>query len=100
MQWSGGASPSVVRTSAQGGKAMRVTVAASALCVLGLVGLGFVSEPADAAKTKMGCERGKQVWNATTGQCVAGKSKYTRVAASKPPKKAAPAKKEMKKDGK
>jgi len=72
---------------------MRVTVAASALCVLGLVGLGFSSESADAAKTKMGCERGKQVWNAQSGKCEAGRSKYTRTAA-KPAKKAA--KKEMK----
>jgi hypothetical protein len=75
---------------------MRIAFVASALSVLALVGFGASSEPASAAKTKLGCERGKQVWNATLAKCEAGKSKYTRVA-SKAPKKAA-AKKEMKKE--
>ena len=66
---------------------MRLVVVA--LSALALAGLVASSGPATAAKTKMGCERGKQVWNATTGQCVAGKSKYAKVAASKAPKKAA-----------
>jgi hypothetical protein len=57
-----------------------------ALGALALVGFA-ASEPASAAKSKMGCTVGKQVWNATTGTCVAGKSKYAGMA--KPAKKAA-----------
>lgn len=51
-----------------------------------------LSEPASAAKSKMGCEIGKEVWNATLGKCEAGTSKYKRKTAAKPAKKA-PAKK-------
>jgi hypothetical protein len=56
-----------------------VVVVFGALALAGLA----VSGPASAAKTKMGCERGKQVWNATSGQCVAGKSKYAAMSRSK-----------------
>jgi hypothetical protein len=66
---------------------MRVVVVA--LGALALACLVASSEPASAAKTKMGCERGKQVWNATLGQCVAGKSKYAAMA-RKSAKKGAP----------
>jgi len=66
---------------------MRLMVVA--LSTLALAGLVASSGPATAAKTKMGCERGKQVWNAALGRCVAGKSKYARTAARKPAKKAA-----------
>jgi hypothetical protein len=38
----------------------------------------------------MGCERGKEVWNATSGKCEKGKPKK---AAKTAAKKAAPAKK-------
>jgi hypothetical protein len=58
---------------------------------LALVGLVYAAGPAEAAKTKMGCERGKQVWDAAAGQCVAGKAKHR--AASKTAKKAADTKK-------
>jgi len=44
-------------------------------------------QPASAAKTKLGCERGKQVWSGTEGKCVAGKSKYAGKTASKTAKK-------------
>jgi hypothetical protein len=64
-----------------------------ALGALALAGLAASAGPASAAKTKMGCEVGKQVWNATAGRCEAGKSKYAKMAARKPgkaAKKAAP----------
>ena len=56
---------------------------------LGAFAMGALVQPAAAAKSKMGCEIGKEVWNATAGKCVAGKSKYARMAASKSAKKAA-----------
>ncbi len=62
-----------------------------ALGALALVGIAASAGPASAAKTKMGCERGKQVWNATLGRCEAGRSKYAGVSARKPAKKGAPA---------
>lgn len=68
---------------------MRLSVLACTLGAIALTGLAYSSEPASAAKTKMGCERGKEVWNAPAGKCLAGKSKYTKMAASKTAKKAA-----------
>ena len=68
---------------------MRLRVLAYGLGALGLAGLVLATDPASAAKSKMGCEIGKEVWNATAGKCVAGKSKYARMAASKSAKKAA-----------
>jgi|GEM_PF-1862974 hypothetical protein len=56
-----------------------LTLAGFAACVLG--------QPASAAKTKMGCEIGKQVWSGSEGKCVAGKSKYSGKTASKSAKK-------------
>jgi hypothetical protein len=41
----------------------------------------------------MGCEVGKQVWNATLGRCEAGRSKYAAMSARKAGKKGAAAKK-------
>jgi hypothetical protein len=66
-------------------ESMRLVVLACGLGVLALAGATFSSDPAAAAKTKMGCERGKQAWNATAGKCEARK-------AGKPAKKAAKAK--------
>jgi hypothetical protein len=63
------------------------------LGALALVGLAASAGPASAAKTKMGCEVGKQVWNATLGRCVAGKSKYAGMSPRKSAKKGAAAKK-------
>jgi hypothetical protein len=68
---------------------MRCVGLAYGLGALALVGLVYASGPAEAAKTKMGCERGKEVWNAQAGKCVPGKSKVAR-AAGKPAKKKAP----------
>jgi hypothetical protein len=56
-----------------------LTLAGFAACML--------VQPASAAKTKLGCERGKQVWSGTEGKCVAGKSKYAGKTASKTAKK-------------
>ncbi len=55
---------------------MRVSVFASVLSVLALGAL--VSAPADAAKSKMGCEIGSEVWNAGAGKCEPGASKWKR----------------------
>jgi hypothetical protein len=35
--------------------------------------IGALVEPAAAAKTKMGCEKGKEIWNAAEGKCVPGR---------------------------
>jgi hypothetical protein len=67
---------------------MRVVVVA--LGALALAGLVASSEPASAAKTKMGCERGKQTWNATLGRCEASKGGKATRTARRPAKKAAP----------
>jgi hypothetical protein len=68
---------------------MRLSVLACGLGALALAGFVYGSDPAAAAKSKKGCEIGKEVWNATTGKCEKGKpKKYSKVA-----KKAAPAKK-------
>jgi hypothetical protein len=46
--------------------------------------VGSLAQPAAAAKTKMGCERGKEIWNATEGKCVPGKySKASKAAKAK-----------------
>jgi hypothetical protein len=60
-----------------------------ALGALALAGLVASPEPASAAKSKMGCERGKEAWNATLGRCEAAKGKATRTA-RRPARKAAP----------
>jgi hypothetical protein len=54
---------------------MRFVVPALGLGALALVGFMATSEPASAAKSKMGCEIGKQTWDASAGQCVAAKGK-------------------------
>ena len=56
---------------------------------LGLAGLIFAADPAAAAKSKMGCERGKERWDANAGKCVPGKAKAktAKKAAAKAPAK-------------
>jgi hypothetical protein len=54
---------------------MRLSVLAYGLSALALAGFVYVSGPAEAAKSKMGCERGKELWDAKAGKCVAGKAK-------------------------
>jgi hypothetical protein len=68
---------------------MRLVIVA--LGALALIGIAAPEGPASAAKTKMGCEVGKEVWNATLGRCEPGRSKYYRPLTRKPGKKAAPA---------
>jgi hypothetical protein len=73
---------------------MRPFVITSALSALALIAVAVSTGSATAAKSKMGCERGKEKWDAAAGKCVAGKSKYAgQVAAKKAPAKKAPAKK-------
>ena len=57
---------------------MRSMVVAIGLAALAV---GSFVQPAAAKKSKMGCEIGKEVWDAAQGKCVAGK--YTRKAAKK-----------------
>ena len=66
---------------------MRIMIVA-----IGLAAIALSIEPAAAAKSKMGCEIGSEVWNASAGKCEPGKPKYTKKAAAKVVKKA-PAKK-------
>ena len=61
-----------------------------ALGALAFVGLAASPEPASAAKTKMGCERGKEAWNATLGRCEASKGGKATRTARRSAKKAAP----------
>jgi hypothetical protein len=50
----------------------------SMVVAIGLVALavGAFAQPAAAKKSKMGCEIGKEVWDAAQGKCVAGR--YTK----------------------
>ena len=59
---------------------MIVAIGLTALAVASLV------QPAAAKKSKMGCEMGKQIWDASAGKCVDGK--YTKKAKSKAKKAA------------
>jgi hypothetical protein len=63
---------------------MRIKIVALSL---GALLVGSLAYPATAAKTKMGCEKGKEVWNAAEGKCVPGT--YTKKAGKKSAKKAA-----------
>jgi hypothetical protein len=62
---------------------MRFVGVAFGLGALALAGLVYSAQPADAAKTKMGCERGKERWNAAAGKCEAGKAKPAKKTAAK-----------------
>jgi hypothetical protein len=66
---------------------MRLSVLAYGLGALALAGLAFSAGPVEAAKTKMGCDRGKTAWNATSGKCEPTKGKPAKKAASKSAKK-------------
>jgi hypothetical protein len=61
---------------------MRLSVFVSALSMLALVALVAGPGPADAAKSKMGCEIGTEVWNAGAGKCVPGTPKYAKKSAA------------------
>jgi hypothetical protein len=51
---------------------------------VGALALGALAQPAAAAKTKLGCEIGKEVWNAKVGKCEPGAPKYRKRTSSKP----------------
>jgi hypothetical protein len=57
---------------------MRSMIVAIGLAALAI---GVFVQPAAAKKSKMGCEIGKEVWDAAQGKCVAGK--YTKKTAKK-----------------
>jgi hypothetical protein len=56
-------------------KLMRIVGALCSVAALAIAGMVYSSAPADAAKTKMGCERGKERWDAAAGKCAPGKAK-------------------------
>jgi hypothetical protein len=70
-----------------GNDVMRFVAVICGVGALALAGLAYSAAPADAAKSKMGCERGKEKWNAASGKCESAK------AAKPAPKKAAAKKK-------
>lgn len=53
---------------------------------------GWLVGPAVANKSKMGCEIGTEVWNATEGKCIPGSPKYRAKAAKSPAKTVQPKK--------
>lgn len=75
---------------------MRSTVVASALGLLALVALIGAPGPAGAAKSKMGCEIGTEVWNAGAGKCQPGTPKYKKAPEKSATADAPPAKKKGK----
>ncbi len=52
----------------------------SMIVVIGLAAfaVGSIAHPAAAKQSKMGCQVGKEIWDASQGKCVPGK--YTRKA--------------------
>jgi hypothetical protein len=50
-------------------EAMRSMIVAIGLAALAV---GVLAQPAAAKKSKMGCEVGKEIWDAAQGKCVAG----------------------------
>jgi hypothetical protein len=71
-------------------------VFASVLTVVALGSVVASPGPATAAKSKMGCEIGSEVWNATAGKCEPGTPKYAKRASNEDKAPAAPAKKAAK----
>jgi hypothetical protein len=72
---------------------MRPFVLAVALSAGALASVLVPAGPATADKTRMGCDRDTEVWNAMLGRCEAGSPKWKRKAAVAPapePAKAAP----------
>jgi hypothetical protein len=69
--------------SAPGGKSKGEEVMRSMMIAIGLAALvaGALAQPAAAKKSKMGCEIGKEIWDATAGKCMPGK--YTKKSAKK-----------------
>lgn len=59
---------------------MRMAILASVLSVLVLGALVASPGSATAAKSKMGCNTGTEIWNAALGKCEPGEPKYKRKA--------------------
>lgn len=74
---------------------MRMAILASVLSVLVLGALVASPGSATAAKSKMGCNTGTEIWNAALGKCEPGAPKYKRKtdAAKQAVAKKAPAEK-------
>jgi hypothetical protein len=68
---------------------MRFGILASLIGGFALAFMAVATEPAEAAKSKMGCTVGAQKWDAVQGKCVARKAapKAKKVAAKKAPAK-------------
>jgi hypothetical protein len=64
---------------------MRPIVVAVALGALALVAVSVPDGPAVADKTRMGCDRDTEVWNAALGRCEAGTPKWKRKVVAPPP---------------
>ena len=71
---------------------MRLSVVASVVSVLALGTIMASPGPAIAAKSKMGCEIGSEVWNAAAGKCEPGTPKHSRKPAESKAPAAPPAK--------
>lgn len=84
---------------------MRFIMLALAAAGIALAVAAGGADIASAEKTKMGCDKATEMWDASQGRCVPGQSKWRKppapqpVAAPVPPKKA-PAKKAAAKKGK
>ena len=59
----------------------------SMIITAGIIALaaGVLAQPAAAKKSKMGCEVGKEIWDAGQGKCVPGK--YSKKKTAKKAKK-------------
>lgn len=64
---------------------MRLVVLACALGAVALMPALVPSGPAAADKTRMGCDRETEVWDATAGKCELGTPKWRRKAVEPPP---------------
>lgn len=63
---------------------MRPVVVAMAIGALALAAAVVPGGPASADKSKLGCDRETEVWNATAGRCETGTPKWKRKPAAEP----------------
>lgn len=71
---------------------MRPVVVAMAIGALALAAAIVPGGPASADKSKLGCDRETEVWNATAGRCETGTPKWKRKPAVEEAKAPEPAK--------
>ncbi len=79
---------------------MRFMMLALAAGGIALAAAAGGSGTASAQKSKMGCEKGAEVWDASAGRCVPGQSKWRKQPAPQPAAAPEPAKKAPAKKGK